>query len=209
MPATPRLLGWILLTWTAGGAFAASAQERDRLRIPDRFKWDLTKVYPSDDAWREAKEKLTASLPRLREFKGQLATSPAKLADALELVDEPVEGTVAHLRLREHEVRRGHPGQQVPGHAAGDDPAGRRPRRRNVVHGAGDPQDRSGRDRRDSSRRSRGWASIASTSTTSSAGAPTPAPMPKNGCWPAPRCWRAGRRRSTASCRTPTSLTRR
>ena len=54
MPATPRLLGWILLTWTAGGAFAPSAQERDRLRIPDRFKWDLTHVYPSDDAWREA-----------------------------------------------------------------------------------------------------------------------------------------------------------
>ena len=85
MPATPRLLGWILLTWTAGGAFASSAQERDRLRIADRFKWDLTHVYPSDDAWREAKEKLAAALPRLREFKGQLADSPAKLADALDL----------------------------------------------------------------------------------------------------------------------------
>ena len=85
MYGTPRLLGWILLTWTAGGAFAPSAQERDRARIPDRFKWDLTKVYPSDDAWREAKEKLTASLPRLREFKGQLASSPTKLADALDL----------------------------------------------------------------------------------------------------------------------------
>ena len=85
MSRTPRLLGWILLTWTAGGAFAVSAQERDRARIPDRFKWDLTKIYPSDEAWREAKEKLAAALPRLREFKGQLASSPAKLADALEL----------------------------------------------------------------------------------------------------------------------------
>jgi oligoendopeptidase F len=81
----PRLLGWILLTWTAGGAFAVSAQERDRARIPDRFKWDLTKIYPSDEAWKEAKGKLTSSIPRLREFKGVLATSPAKLADALDL----------------------------------------------------------------------------------------------------------------------------
>ena len=60
------------------GAFAPSAQERDRLRIPDRFKWDLTDIYPTDAAWREAKEKLAPPLPRLREFQGQLATSPAE-----------------------------------------------------------------------------------------------------------------------------------
>jgi oligoendopeptidase F len=85
MSRSPRLLGWILLTWAAGGAFVASAQERDRAKIPERFKWDLTTIYPSDEAWREARAKLAASLPRLREFKGQLASSPARLADALEL----------------------------------------------------------------------------------------------------------------------------
>jgi oligoendopeptidase F len=88
MIRSPRLLGWVLLTWTAGGAFAVSAQERDRARIPDRFKWDLTNIYPSDDAWKAAKEKLAAALPRLREFKGQLANSPGRLADALELSTE-------------------------------------------------------------------------------------------------------------------------
>jgi oligoendopeptidase F len=62
-----------------------AAQERDRAKIPDKYKWDLTSIYPSDDAWREAKEKLAASLPRMREFKGALASSPARLADALEL----------------------------------------------------------------------------------------------------------------------------
>ena len=62
-----------------------AAQERDRTKIPERYKWDLTRIYPTDDAWREAKEKLAASLPRMREFKGTLASSPAKLADALEL----------------------------------------------------------------------------------------------------------------------------
>ena len=43
------------------------------------------RIYPSDEAWREAKDKLAAALPRLRDFKGALATGPAQLADALEL----------------------------------------------------------------------------------------------------------------------------
>ena len=86
MLRTPHLLGWILLTCTAGSAVTViAAQERDRAKIPDKYKWDLTDIYPSDDAWREAKEKLAPSLPRMREFKGALASSPARLADALEL----------------------------------------------------------------------------------------------------------------------------
>ena len=86
MLRTPHLLEWILLICTAGGAVTViAAQERDRAKIPEKYKWDLTRIYPTDDAWREAKEKLAASLPRMREFKGTLASSPAKLADALEL----------------------------------------------------------------------------------------------------------------------------
>ena len=70
--------------------FAAStilpqAQERDRGKIPDEYKWDLTAVYPSDQAWRAAKEKLAADLPKLRPFQGTLASSASRLADALEL----------------------------------------------------------------------------------------------------------------------------
>lgn len=59
-------------------------QEHDRSNIPDQFKWDLTAVYPSDQAWRAEKEKLASELPKLREFHGKLGTSAAELADALE-----------------------------------------------------------------------------------------------------------------------------
>jgi oligoendopeptidase F len=69
----------------AGGALTISAQERDRSKIPNRYKWDLTAIYPSDEAWREAKDKLAGLLPSMRDFKGTLARSPARLADALEL----------------------------------------------------------------------------------------------------------------------------
>jgi oligoendopeptidase F len=62
------------------------AQERDRARIPDRYKWNLADVYPTDAAWRSAKERITGELPQLRQFQGRLASSPATLADALEKV---------------------------------------------------------------------------------------------------------------------------
>jgi oligoendopeptidase F len=71
---------------TAVALFVATgvAQERDRAKIPDQYKWNLADIYPSEAAWRAAKEKLAAELPQLREFQGKLASSPATLADALD-----------------------------------------------------------------------------------------------------------------------------
>jgi oligoendopeptidase F len=60
------------------------AQERDRSKIPEHYKWDLTALYPADQAWRSQKENLVAELPKLREFQGKLASSAQQLADALE-----------------------------------------------------------------------------------------------------------------------------
>src|SRR5687767_7930666 len=59
-------------------------QERDRAKIPDKYKWNLADLYPSDDAWRAAKEKLVVEIPKLGAFKGTLDSSPARLLEALE-----------------------------------------------------------------------------------------------------------------------------
>ena len=69
----------------AASTILPQAQERDRSKVPDEYKWDLTAIYPSDQAWRTAKEKLAADLPKLRPFQGTLASSAARLADALEM----------------------------------------------------------------------------------------------------------------------------
>jgi len=61
------------------------AQERDRSKIPDQYKWDLTAIYPSDQAWHTAKDQFVAELPKVRELQGSLASSPKHLADVLEL----------------------------------------------------------------------------------------------------------------------------
>jgi oligoendopeptidase F len=65
---------------------ALLGQERDRAKVPDRFKWNLADIYPSEAAWRAAKEKSVAELPKLRDYQGKLGSSPQALADALELM---------------------------------------------------------------------------------------------------------------------------
>ena len=77
-----------------------TAQDRDRAKVADAYKWNLTDIYPSQAAWRQEKEKVTAEIPRLREFQGKLGTSPVTLADALE--------TMSRLERRD-----GNPGQKI------------------------------------------------------------------------------------------------
>jgi oligoendopeptidase F len=64
---------------------APAAQQRYRSKVPEQYKWDLTKLYPSDQAWRNAKNELGAELPNLSQFKGTLSSSAQRLADALEM----------------------------------------------------------------------------------------------------------------------------
>jgi oligoendopeptidase F len=63
---------------------AAGAQQRDRTNIPDKFKWNLSDIYPSDAAWRAAKDKLTAEIPSLGRFQGRLTLSAGTMADGLD-----------------------------------------------------------------------------------------------------------------------------
>src|SRR5215208_5712415 len=75
-----------LIVVAAFAAVTASvvAQERDRAKIPEQYKWNLADIYPTEAAWRAAKERFAAGLPELRQFKGKLTTSAATLADALD-----------------------------------------------------------------------------------------------------------------------------
>ena len=89
MPASsrryPHAFVIALVLVAAPTVFARTAQQQERGAIPDRYKWNLAEIYPSDQAWRTSKDKLVAELPGIRPFKGSLASSPQKLADALEL----------------------------------------------------------------------------------------------------------------------------
>ena len=76
----------LALCVVVGMSVAIFSQERDRAKVADKYKWNLADIYPSDAVWRAEKEKVTADIPKLREFRGRLASSPATMADALELM---------------------------------------------------------------------------------------------------------------------------
>jgi oligoendopeptidase F len=65
-------------------AVSGLAQDRDRSKVPVELTWNLADLYPSDAAWRTAKDALVAEIPKLKAFEGKLGTSPKVLADALE-----------------------------------------------------------------------------------------------------------------------------
>src|SRR5271170_3033082 len=88
LPTVLRYLSSALVLFVASTLLsqtqASQTQEHDRAKLPDEYKWDLTAIYPSDQAWRAAKEKLASELPSLRKFQGTLASSASRLAEALE-----------------------------------------------------------------------------------------------------------------------------
>ena len=76
-----------LVVTTAAVVFMSvliSGQDRDRAKVADTYKWNLADVYPSEAAWRAEKEKITAQIPKLGEFRGALGSSAKVMADALE-----------------------------------------------------------------------------------------------------------------------------
>jgi oligoendopeptidase F len=75
----------IVLSLAVASGVSGRAQQQERSAVPDRYKWDLSQIYPNDQSWRAAKDKLPAEIPAVRAFKGTLASSASKLADALEL----------------------------------------------------------------------------------------------------------------------------
>ena len=64
---------------------SAGSGPRESGRCPFYREWNLADVYPSQATWKAQKEKITAEISRLAEFRGKLGSSPAVLADALEM----------------------------------------------------------------------------------------------------------------------------
>jgi len=79
----PRSI-FVVAVLAAACAMTALAQDRDRASVPVQYTWNLAELYPSDAAWRAAKDAFSVDIPQIRAFKGKLSSSPSVLADALE-----------------------------------------------------------------------------------------------------------------------------
>lgn len=63
------------------------SQERDRSKIPDKYKWNLADIYPTDDGWKKGKEQLVADIPTIEQYKGKLNSSAQDLLNCLEMLN--------------------------------------------------------------------------------------------------------------------------
>ena len=58
------------------GMTAASVGAGERKDVPDKYRWNLADLYPSEAAWTKAKDALAKRVPELAKRKGRLASRP-------------------------------------------------------------------------------------------------------------------------------------
>jgi oligoendopeptidase F len=90
-------------------AAAVPAAAKERSEIPERYKWKLSDLYASDDAWRTARDDLAKRIPGLAAHKGKLGESAEGLRRALEAefgVKRDLEQLVAYASARADEDTR-------------------------------------------------------------------------------------------------------
>ena len=61
-----------------------SAQPQERAEIAPQYKWKLEDLYPSDQAWNKAREKLAGRFDEVLKYKGKLENSASDLLACLE-----------------------------------------------------------------------------------------------------------------------------
>lgn len=61
-----------------------SGQPLERNQVDTKYAWKLEDIYPSDDAWKQAKDKIKADADKIETYKGTLASSPKSLLAYLE-----------------------------------------------------------------------------------------------------------------------------
>ncbi|WP_157972003.1 oligoendopeptidase F [Pleomorphovibrio marinus] len=76
----------LVLIFLVTCTFFLAAQAQDRDEIEEKYKWDLTHIFPSDEAWTEAKDQIKERSAQVERFKGKLTSSAEDLADALEFM---------------------------------------------------------------------------------------------------------------------------
>lgn len=66
---------------------SAAQAVKQRSEIDAKYKWDLSSVFPDEDAWEKSLEQVRAGLGGFDRFKGKLAGAAANIREALKLRD--------------------------------------------------------------------------------------------------------------------------
>ncbi|MFA1609885.1 oligoendopeptidase F [Halobellus rubicundus] len=85
------------------------SQVPERDAIDPEYKWDLTDIYPDDEAWEAAYEAVSDRVDELREYEGHVTDDPETLLELLELREEilrEVSKVTSYASLRSAEDTR-------------------------------------------------------------------------------------------------------
>lgn len=63
----------------------AVSQMKVREELPEKYKWDLSHLYATDETWKEEKERLQQKMQKIASYKGKLTQSASGLLEALQL----------------------------------------------------------------------------------------------------------------------------
>ncbi|HEY3354570.1 MAG TPA: oligoendopeptidase F [Polyangia bacterium] len=101
MTRRPRIATLALVALCAGRAGAD-----ERAAIPEKYKWNLADLYPSEAAWDAARTGIAARIPRLAAHRGHLGDSAKALASALDAmfgIDRDLERLMVYAASRSDE----------------------------------------------------------------------------------------------------------
>lgn len=62
----------------------AVSQMKVREELPEKYKWNLTDLYATDDAWKNEKERIQQEMQQIASYKGKLTQSASSLLEALD-----------------------------------------------------------------------------------------------------------------------------
>jgi oligoendopeptidase F len=74
----------LLAAALAAALAAPPAGARERSDIPERYRWDLADLFPSDAAWRAARDDVARRIPALAAHRGELGESAESLLGVLD-----------------------------------------------------------------------------------------------------------------------------
>ena len=101
--AVPAFVTVMMMTTTT-----ATAQDSDAPQ-PAQIEWDLSEIYPNDDAWTAEKERLESEVEGLSRYRGRLGDSAAVLREALDAIsgtDKELSRLYVYAFLKSDEDRR-------------------------------------------------------------------------------------------------------
>ena len=108
VPRSARSATVLALLVVVGPALA-----KERSAIPDKYKWNLADLYPSEEAWAQAKADLAKRIPRLAEHRGHLGDSAEALwrgLDALFAMDRDLSRLLVYAHsLSDEDTRAARP----------------------------------------------------------------------------------------------------